>query len=338
MRSCVRARWFVGVALAAALGSCSPRTVDGEAAPIRLRLIRTLGEPGRAPGQFVAPRVLDDDGEALWVIDKLGRVQRLDPETGDPLFLFTMPEVRLGKPVGMTVVRYSGGEIEAWVADTHYHRVMVYRIPRAGAEPELVRSFGTLGKGPGEFIYPTDLAVVLSPDRTKVERVYVAEYGGNDRIQAFDPDGNVLFAFGELGESSSPDAIEFNRPQCLALDEARGELLVVDACNHRIGRFTLDGNLIDWIGDAHRPGRGACEFRYPYSIWPAGDGTWWVCEHGNNRVQRVDLAARVSFGAFGVPGRGPGEFDAPWGVVSRGDRVWVLDTGNARIQVFGGRR
>lgn len=333
-----RAHPWLAIVPALLWGSCAPEPIaTGSPHVLGLRYQRSLGEAGRSPGQFVAPRVMEFDGQGLWVIDKLARVQRLDPETGDCRFQFTMPEFELGKPVGMTTVRLSTGELQAWVADTHYHRVLVYRIPEDGGGAELVLTIGSLGEGPGQFIYPTDVAVLLTPDGRRVERIFVGEYGGNDRIQCFDGEGTFLFEFGELGESSLPDRIEFNRPQGLALDPVRRELVVADSCNHRIGRFSLEGVLVEWLGDASRPGAGACEFRYPFSISAAGDGEWWVCERGNNRVQRVDLVGRRSRGVLGRPGRAEGEFSSPWAACAAGNTLFVLDTGNSRIQVFGGR-
>ena len=51
-----------------------------------------LGETGASPGQLLKPRALDSAGGSLWVIDKTARIQRLDPASGDPLSVWSMPE------------------------------------------------------------------------------------------------------------------------------------------------------------------------------------------------------------------------------------------------------
>jgi hypothetical protein len=257
-----------------------------------------------------------------------------------------MPEFALGKPVGICVVSSpggGGGDDTIYIPDTHYNRVMVYRPPaRSGDPPTLVRSFGSYGKDPGQFIYPTDVAVITSTDRSKPDRIYVSEYGGNDRICAFDlaadGDPKFLFSFGAFGSSTDPAQIEFNRPQSIAIArDAKGdptELVVTDSRNHRLGRFTLDGKLIAWIGSADTPGDALGQFRYPYGIALLGDGTALISEYGNNRVQQVDLASGRGLQVWGRPGRGDGDLATPWAITVLGDRTFVLDTGNNRLVSF----
>jgi DNA-binding beta-propeller fold protein YncE len=225
-----------------------------------------------------------------------------------------------------------------YVPDTHYHRVMVYEPPeRMGVEPRLIAKFGDYGKGPGQFIYPTDVAVVPGPDG-RAARLYVSEYGGNDRISVFDAkDFSFQFSFGVFGtgeeEGAGRAAVEFNRPQAMGLDLARGRMAVTDACNHRIGVFTLEGELVRWIGS---PGvAGTPEgFAYPYGLALMGDGTALVSEYGGHDLKRVDLDTGETIGRFGRPGRGKGELSTPWGVAIAGETVYVLDSGNARVQGF----
>src|SRR5262249_29245193 len=155
---------------------------------------------------------IDADATSLWIIDKTARVQRIDPKTGNCLLWWRMPEYQLGKPVGVSVVSMSGqsaaggggpGTGLLFIPDTPYNRTMVYQPPaRAGEEPTLVRQIGSFGREPGQFIYPTDVAVLKSaaagdkPGSGGIERIYVSEYGGNDRVSVFDADWHFLFSFG----------------------------------------------------------------------------------------------------------------------------------------------
>lgn len=304
------------------------------------------------------PRAMaaDPANEQLWVVDKAGRIQRLDPRTGRASILFRTPEIALGRPCGVTLgpswqVREPGErnpERLLYVADTHYHRVLIYaqRDTADGSgtvpAPELIHEFGSYGHGPGQFIYLTDVAV-LADAQGYAKRLYVGEYGGNDRISIWERDagqGCWVFrsAFGSLGQSDSPDDIQFDRPQSLALDPHRNRLVVTDSCNHRIGVFTLDGVLVRWIGSP-RPGKGGAgsgvdQMAYPFGLQLLEDGTALVTEYGNHRVRHLDLEDGEVLGLYGAGGRDPGHLLNPWAVAMLGRTVYVLDSGNERIQAF----
>src|SRR5918995_440050 len=86
------------------------------------------------------------------------------------------------------------------------------------------------GTGPGRFGYPTDAVT----DRDG--NFYVSEYGENDRIQVFSPEGGWLRQWG--GHGLEPG--EFLRPRALAIDD-RDRIYVADSCNHRIQVFDTQG-------------------------------------------------------------------------------------------------
>lgn len=330
----------------AGLGGCSTRDeapgVGGDA-PV----VCEFGGRGMSPGRLAQPRAIDADDRSVWVIDKSARVQRLEPATGGVLASWTMPDYALGKPTGVTIAvgprAGLNGEPEpaVYIPDTHYHRVVVYAVPPVGvqsdgaAPPELLASFGSYGAGPGQFIYPTDVAVLPAADG-RVERVYVSEYGGNDRVSVFDAAYRFLFSFGvsrgtDAALAAGPDAVEFDRPQSIALDAGRKRLIVADACDHRLGVFDLDGRLVRWIGSRETGGREPGRFNYPYGLALCPDGTVLVAEFGNHRVQRIDVESGASLGVFGAMGRGHGQVLNPWGVALIGPTAYVLDTGNSRV-------
>jgi sugar lactone lactonase YvrE len=325
---------FLAAAAMCSLGGCGGDSAGPGTAGQPLRTTAILGEIGNSPGQFVMPRALDSEGGDLWVIDKSARVQRLDPATGRCTALWTMPDYLRGKPTGITVgpapVGIEKGPV-LYVADTHSHRVMIYRPPASVEEPpQLLGSFGSYGEGPGEFIYLTDVAIVPSVDGRHAERIYVSEYGGNDRISVYDGNLKFLFSFGELGVGPE----QFNRPQSLAVDPQRRQLYVTDSSNHRIGVFTLEGKLVRWYGSPESSGAGPEQLCYPYGIALLGDGTALVTEYGNHRVRHMDMDSGETLGLFGVPGTGKGELSVPWAITVVGQTAYVLDSGNARIQAF----
>src|ERR1051326_3415763 len=94
---CLRAAVGLAAAVASACaGGCGDaKASGGERAA--LAVTKIFGEVGLSPGQFTFPRVLESDGQSLWVIDKAAHVQRLDPKTGDATAFWSMPESALGK-------------------------------------------------------------------------------------------------------------------------------------------------------------------------------------------------------------------------------------------------
>jgi ABC-type Fe3+ transport system permease subunit len=313
-----------------------------------VRVITQFGETGDKPGQLAYPRAIDADTvhspHSVWIADRTGRVQRYGLD-GEPLAIFSTPESEVGKPVGVTVA--PDGLLS--IADTHYHRVLIYDAADIRAEPTLVAQFGSYGTGPGEFIYPTDVAFVPSTTgQPKDARIFVSEYGGNDRVSCFDGEFAFLFSFGREGSGASPEHIEFQRPQSLVYDPKRGRLFVTDSGNHRIGVFRVDGTLDRWIGasdptlgavpgDPEVGATGGAAFNFPYglaAIDPDGGGDLLVVEYAACRVQRVNPDTSTTVSTYGKPGRGPGELVQPWGVAVADGIAYLLDSRNNRVVSF----
>ncbi|MBN1362321.1 MAG: SMP-30/gluconolactonase/LRE family protein [Sedimentisphaerales bacterium] len=275
-------------------------------------VVGAFGKTGAGEGEFLYPRAIDlaSDG-TLYVVDKTGRIQHLT-NTGAFLGVVQMPLTQAGKPTGISL--HPDGRL--FVADTHYHRVIVY-----SPSGEKAGEFGQYGKTDGCFIFPTD--VTFSQDG----RLFVGEYGGNDRISVFTKDGAFLMSFGSPGTEMG----QFSRPAALCIDETRKRLYVADACNHRIAVYDLDAQLIGYFGE---PGVGLGQLRYPYDLALLDDGTIVVCEFGNNRTQLFSPGG-VSLATYGRAGRELGQLAYPWGVaVDAKRRAYVVDAGNNRIQVW----
>jgi ABC-type Fe3+ transport system permease subunit/DNA-binding beta-propeller fold protein YncE len=308
----MRVRWLIAlviiVAGATSLTGCDDISSTSDAP----KILAVFGKTGRGHCEFIYPRAVDLAGDnSLFVVDKTGRIQRLSPE-GAFLDCINMPLIETGKPTGLSVAPNRN----LYVADTHYHRVVIF-----SPEGKLIDEFGKFGQENGCFIYPTDVA--FSPDG----RIFVSEYGGNDRISVFTGQGDFLFCFGTPG--SGPGQLA--RPSALCMDSARKCLYVADACNHRIAVYDLDGKLIEYIGSV---GRDQGRLRYPYDLVLLDDGTLVVCEYGNNRLQLFG-PDRKSIAVYGCAGRQTGQLAYPWGVaVDARRRAFIVDAGNNRIQVW----
>jgi tripartite motif-containing protein 71 len=126
--------------------------------------------------------------------------------------------------------------------------------------------------------------------------VYVTD-SGNNRIQKFDKDGNLLFKFG------SPDSGngEFNLPRQIAVDRNIQFLYVVDSKYHRVQVFDSNGKYIkQWGGK----GNGDGKFDLPISIIMDIKGDLIVNDRGTGRVQKFDRDGNFIL-KFGSIGKGP---------------------------------
>ena len=276
-----------------------------------------FGRRGLGDGELQKPRaVAIDADDRLYVVDMTARIQVF---TNDGQFVrsWQTPEFKNGRPTGLSIDR-DGSLI---VADTHYFRVLFYT-----PEGELLADRtigGTCGHGPGEFEFVTDVA------QDSQGNYYVSEYGQNDRIQKFSPQGKFLMQWGTHG--SEPG--QFLRPQSLAVDES-DHIWVADACNHRIQVFDATGDEAQFIKTWGEEGTEPGLLRYPYGLLLDGEGHVYVSEFGNHRVQKFTLDGK-SLGAWGHSGRKEGELCQPWAAArdSRG-RTFVLDSYNHRVQRF----
>lgn len=254
-----------------------------------------------------APRgmTVSPDGEYL-VLDNAGRLLVFD-ESGSVKRTWWMPEYSVGKPEGICVLK--DGRIA--VADTHYHRVVLFN-----REGQVVGKFGKLGTGPGDFVYPVS---VIQDDK---ENLYVCEYGNfNDRAQKFRPDGTYVSQIGAYGTEDG----QFQRPSGAAWFD--GRIYIVDAFNNRVQVFNEDGKLIEILGKSDR----ISELYYPYDISVTERGDLYVVEYGAGRVSKFDCSGKL-LGRYGHPGPGSAQFLTPWGMaVDHRGRVYVCDTGNRRI-------
>lgn len=274
-------------------------------------VVGVFGKQGLGTGEFSYPRAISiaPDGK-VFVIDKSARVQRFSPD-GQFEHVWSMPEKAAGKPVGLTIA--DDGRV--FIADTHYHRVIVF--DRDGTE---LARFGKAGFGDGEFQLPTDVALDAAGN------IYVSEYNGNDRVTRWTPD----FQFDRVVCAGEYEGKPIMRPSGIDIDHEQ-TLWVADAVNHRIIRLTLEGEILSIWGDM---GRKMGQLRYPYDIQCLDDGSILVCEYANNRLQWFDANGQV-LRAWGQQGRRLGDLWAPWGVaVGPNGLVYALDSLNARVQII----
>ncbi|NJN66336.1 MAG: hypothetical protein HC884_06290 [Chloroflexaceae bacterium] len=122
-------------------------------------------------------------------------------------------------------------------------------------------------------------------------------------------------------------------PISITTDES-GTLYLLDAANQRIERYRSDGTQpgAPWGGVGDNAGQ--FNFSSNSSIAVAPDGSLYITDSNNNRVQHLSATGEY-LGQWGSTGNAVGQFDAPGDlVVGRTGQVFVADTNNARIQAF----
>ena len=123
---------------------------------------------------------------------------------------------------------------------------------------------------------------------------------------------------------------ELNRPSGIAID-ANDDVYVTDGMNHRVQKFTKEGEHISQFG---RHGSAWGELDTPWGLAVDGEGCVYVADHKNHRVQKFNADGEF-VGAFGSYGAGRGQLNRPSDVAVDPDGdVYVCDWGNNRIQVF----
>jgi hypothetical protein len=336
--------------LCALLASCSepPEPIQGT-----LQTDMVLGEAGTNNAQFAYPRGMDvfeyQGTSHAVLVDKTARIQLMNLVSGEVMGVIHTPRWDRGKPTGLTVAPsiLDASTLAVYVADTHEFRVLMYELPLTQTtepvptEPDFM--FGSFGEEPGQFIYPTDIAIETN-ERGQVVEVYVSEYGGNDRINKFRVDRSSetptlewVDQIGVPGQEfdASDHPVALSRPQSIELwtnpTTNQREIIVTSASHHRIGRMTTQGELITWFGDPLDQTEHA--YNFPYGLTILEDSTALITEFGGNRITRIDLESGEQLFRYGETGRSVGQLAQPWAAGVAGDKLVILDSGNSRIQV-----
>jgi sugar lactone lactonase YvrE len=179
-------------------------------------------------------------------------------------------------------------------------------------------------------------------------QLVLTEFGGH-RIVQIDAEGKVtvLAGSGKKGDKDGTgEAAEFNAPHNLAV-APDGAIYVADTMNHKVRRLdpktravtTLAGGEKGYAGDGG-PAKDA-RFDQAYHVALDADGkNLYVCDLGNRRIRKIDLAAGTittvaGNGKRGVPEDGANASEAPLVdpravAIDKAGRLWILErSGNA---------
>ena len=147
----------------------------------------------------------------------------------------------------------------------------------------------------------------------------------------------VLGADAVLGQTGSGEG-QLSLPRGVA-HAPDGTLFVADTGNHRIQHLAADGSVLATWGSFASLDQGEAPggtFNEPWGIAAAPDGTVYVADTWNHRIQHFSADGRF-LEMWGTFGQGETQ-TAFWGprdvAVDATGRVYVSDTGNKRIAVF----
>jgi len=278
------------------------------------KLLGSSGTEGNGPGQFREPVGLMVDREArIWAIDAgKNTIQVFAAEREKiPLLAPASP------PPSVEFVKEMSGEVSSLTINKRAWGVVGDSFSALGIHGG--RTIGSRGSEPALLKNPRGLAVDGRGN------FWVAD-AGNDRLQKFSIEGNLLHVLGKSGSGEG----EFRAPAGIAVS-SKGNLCVADSGNKRVQIFTAKGVFLGAFGKA---GKLTRQFNEITDIAVDNAENIYVVDRGNDRISKYD-----STGGFlwetGKTGKQNNEFRGPESIaISADNEVYVLDAGNARIQVF----
>lgn len=225
------------------------------------KFVRSWGDPliGSAHGMRIDPQ------GNLWVTDIGRHTVHKFTRQGD--LLLTLGEARrpgagerqFNKPTDVAF----GADGAVYIADGYGNS----RVMKFSADGKFLTTWGTPGKGPGEFHLPHSIRV------DSQGRVLVGDRE-NNRVQVFDSAGKLLAIWPGFA------------PYGLAL-AGDGTLLVADGRANQVLRVSATGEVLQRIGSR---GAGPAQFQMPHGIHVTPAGVIYVAEVNGRRLQRLTPA------------------------------------------------
>ena len=191
-------------------------------------------------------------------------------DAGDGRFLGELGSENLKRPCGLA---YDAVRDRLFVADTGLHQIVVLAL-----DGEVIAAIGERGSAPGQFNYPTNVAV------DSMGRLFVSDTL-NFRVQVFDTDFKPMRTIGRLGDMPG----YFAQPKGLALD-SENHLYVIDAQFEVVQVFDADGRLLMHFGEE---GQGPGQFWLPTGMAIDDSDRIWIADSYNKRVQVFDYRPEV---------------------------------------------
>lgn len=209
---------------------------------------------------FISPVgiALGPEGQIFVADADLGLVARLGPG-GE-----TLPSIGRGHLQRPNGVAFDPVARKIYVADTTAHQVKIFNL-----EGNLLAELGARGDEPGEFNYPTHIAI-------SHEKLYVTDTM-NARVQVFSTrTGAYLATLGKRGMVIG----NFSRPKGVAVDSEEN-VYVVESYFDYLLIFNRRGQFLMPLGGT---GAGPGELHLPSGVWLDSRNRVYVADMLNSRV------------------------------------------------------
>jgi len=199
------------------------------------------------------------------------------------------------------------GEVAGVAVNSHGHLFVFSRGntsgPAYGASAAQLLEFGADGRfirEIGHHLYAWSYAHSVKID--KDDNIWAADKG-SDMVIKFNPQGRVVMVFGRKQEASDEGTMPLRHPRPplppvdgmfrqvtdMAWDAAGNTYISDGYINSRIAKVDKDGN---WLKSWGEPGSGPGQFSTPHSIAVDAQGSVYVADRGNRRIQVFDGEGR----------------------------------------------
>ncbi len=213
--------------------------------------------------------ITDSQHALVFVFNSAGKFRRtIGGENGKALFQ---------RPTGIAV---DAAGKRLYVVDTLRHRIVTLDL-----DGNVLSSFGTRGAAPGQFNFPTGIAV-RGPELLVVDAM-------NFRVQAFTREGAFLRSFGSPGQQAGT----LFRPRGMAFD-TEGNIYLADGLLEAVQVFDREGRLLYFFG---RGGARLGEFQLPAGLFIDSRNRIYVADSLNQRVQVFQFKGPAQSAGGGAP-------------------------------------
>jgi DNA-binding beta-propeller fold protein YncE/tetratricopeptide (TPR) repeat protein len=275
--------------------------------PDRAAVVADAGSPPQAV-RWLGSVADAPVGEITWGSD--GRLYAVS-EKGDAILVFADGRLERTLPVPKTdlssVARDAAGGL--WVVDGNKERVL--QVDDAGKVSKQISSGGSKE---GYLDEPSDMAI------NSKGVIFVADRG-NNRVQAFSPDGLCLQILNRDRTASGPP-----EPLAVAIDP-EDNLYILDRLSRTVTMYAADGRLLGRFG-------GEKTFAKPVSLAVTRQEIFVLdAEAGEVKVfaKSGDYLRR-----FASRGTGRGDLMDPRSIAVKSEtEILVADTGNGQVDLFG---
>lgn len=241
-------------------------------------VVTVWGTTGNGNGQFKYPAdiALDGDGNCYVADTGNNRVQKF---SNDGTFILAWGSKGAGNgqfyyPQGVA----AGPDEFVYIADSYNCRIQ--KFDRNGV---FVKQWGSCGAGNGQFYNPTVIAVAADG------YVYVGDRS-RCSIQKFNDQGEFVAKWGSCDITGSITDITVGKD---------GYIYVVDAGysggTPSIQKFDSNGAFLGRWGTE---GDGRGQFRGPCGITTGTDGSLYIADTENNRIEKLDVSSLADVGTI----------------------------------------